>query len=144
MLRLDAGDDPIHALEELARRQGISAGVVVSGIGLFSRATLGYWNGSTYAPLEVTVPHEVVSLQGSIAEADGRPSVHLHAALAGPDHRVVGGHLLKATVGLLLELLVDSFAGHAFGRPLVEELGVRRIDLGADPARRAAPGPAAP
>lgn len=144
MLRLDPGDDLIGALEELAQRHRIAAGVVTSGIGQLARATVAYWNGSRYVPLELDDPHELVSLQGTIAEDEGRPSVHLHAGLADRDHRLRGGHLLNGTVGLTAEIHVHGFDGHAFGRPLVEELGVRITDLAPGRPARDGPGPTTP
>ncbi len=129
MLRLDDGQELFEALTGFAEREQVRAAAIAFGIGMFRRATVGYWDGQQYRPKELTVPHEVVGLHGSIARADGRPSVHLHAALAGPDHGLVGGHLMSATVGVLQELLVETFPGRTFGRPLVESFGLRMLDL---------------
>lgn len=128
MLRLDQGQDLFATLSNFAREHAIRAAVVVSGIGMLRDVTVGYWNGSEYVRHELPQPHELVGLHGSIAEADG-PSVHLHAALAGPDHSLVGGHLMRATVWVLNELLIDTFPGRTFGRPIDETLGLRKLDL---------------
>ncbi len=134
MLRLDDGQDLFATLTEFARREDIQAAAVVSGIGMVRRATIGYWDGSRYQPRELTVPHEMVALHGSIARADRAPSIHLHIAVAGPDHHIVGGHLMQATVGVLHEILLVTFPGHTFGRPMSETFGLRMLDLepGAD------------
>jgi uncharacterized protein len=129
MLRFEDGLDLFETLSEWARHEDVRAAAVVSGVGMFRRATVGYWDGTQYRPHELAVPHEVVALHGSIARADGGPSLHLHAGLAGPDHRLVGGHLLRATVGVLQEVLVEAFPGRTFGRPLVESFGLRMLDL---------------
>jgi len=129
VLRLDDGQDLFGALTEFAEREGVTAGAVLFGIGMFRRAAFGYWNGSEYVAHELSVPHEVVALHGTIARADGRPSIHLHGAVAGPDHRLLGGHLLRATVGMLQEVVLETFPGRAFGRPLVESFGLRMLDL---------------
>jgi len=129
MLRLDDGQDLFEVLASFASREGVRAGTVVFGIGMLRRATFGYWDGTQYVPHEVTVPHEVVALHGTIAQVDGAPSLHLHCAAAGPDHRIVGGHLLRATVGMLQEVLVETFPGRAFGRPMVESFGLKMLDL---------------
>jgi len=129
MLRLDDGQDLFAELVAFAEREQLRAAAIAFGIGMFRRAVLGYWDGAQYVRSPLSVPHEVVGLHGSIAVADGRPSVHLHAALAGPDHRLVGGHLIEATVGVLQELLVEAFPGRTFGRPLVESFGLRMLDL---------------
>ena len=129
MLRLDDGQDLFETLVGFANREQVTAATIVFGIGMFRRATFGYWDGKQYQPHDLEVPHEVVALHGTIARADGMPSVHLHGAVAGPDHRLVGGHLLRATVGVLQEMLVRTFPGRTFGRPLVESWGLRMLDL---------------
>jgi len=129
MLRLDDGQDLFETMSEWAQAEDVRAAAVVSGIGMFRRAAVGYWDGTQYRPSELTVPHEVVALHGSIARADDAPSLHLHAALAGPDHRLVGGHLLRATVGVVQEVVVETFPGRTFGRPMAESFGLRMLDL---------------
>ncbi len=129
MLRLDDGQDLFETLSSFAEREHVTAAAVLFGIGMFRAATFGYWDGQQYRPEELKVPHEVVALHGSIARADGAPSIHLHGAVAGPDHRLVGGHLLRATVGVLQEMVVSTFPGRTFGRPLVESWGLRMLDL---------------
>lgn len=129
VLRLDDGQDLFQALTDFARKEDVRAATVSFGIGMFAKASLGYWDGTQYRAHEIEAPHEVVGLHGTIARADGQPSVHLHAALAGPDHRLVGGHLLRATVKVLQEISVDALPGRSFGRPMVESFGLRMLDL---------------
>jgi len=129
MLRFDEGQDLFEALTAFAEREAVRAGAVTFGIGMLRAASFGYWDGGKYVPHDLTAPHELIALHGSIARADARPSVHLHAAAAGPDHRLVGGHLLRATVGVLAEVGVETFPGRTFGRPLVESYGLRMLDL---------------
>jgi uncharacterized protein len=129
MVRLDDGQDLFEALTSFAREHEVRAAAVLFGIGMFRSATFGYWDGTQYRPEALTVPHEVVALHGTIAEADGQPSIHLHGAVAGPDHRLVGGHLLRAIVGVLQEVAIEAFPGRVFGRPLNESWGLRMLDL---------------
>jgi uncharacterized protein len=134
MLRLSEKEDLHEQIAAFATATGVRAAAVVMGIGMLSEASIGYWDGREYATRELTTPHELLSLQGSIAMADGRPSVHLHATLAGPTHAVVGGHLVRGRVGILAELLVSGFPGRTFGRPMVESLGLRALDLEPPPS----------
>lgn len=136
MVRLDAGEELFDSLGSFARARNVRAGAILEGIGFLSHASVAYWNGREYDATAVDVGHELVGLHGSIAEVDGAPSLHLHGTLAGPDHRVIGGHFLRGTVGILVELYGESFPGQVFGRPLEETLGLRRLDL--------CPGPAPP
>jgi predicted DNA-binding protein with PD1-like motif len=129
VLRLDEGQDLFEVLTSFAEREHVTAGAILFGIGMFRSATFGYWDGTQYRPHALAAPAEVVALHGTIAEADGHPSIHLHGAVAGPDHHLVGGHLLKATVGILQELVLETFPGRAFGRPMVESVGLRMLDL---------------
>ncbi len=128
MLRLDQGQDLFPALSTFARDHSIRAAVVVSGVGMLKDAVIGYWNGSEYVQKTLPEPHEVVGLHGSLAEAEG-PSVHLHVALAAPDHTLVGGHLMRGTVWILNEIFVDTFPGRTWARPMDETLGLRKLDL---------------
>jgi uncharacterized protein len=134
MLRLDDGQDLFETLNRFAESEKVGAAAVMFGIGMFRRATFGYWDGKQYQPHDLAEPAEVVALHGTVARADGVPSVHLHGAVAGPDHRLVGGHLMRATVGVLQEMVLETFPGRTFGRPLVESWGLRMLDLepGAD------------
>ncbi len=132
VLRLDQGQDLFTTLGDFARVQGIRAGAVLSGIGMLRSVTIGFWNGREYAQTELPEPHELVALHGSIAEAEGSPSVHLHAALAGPDHRMIGGHLVRGTVWVLGELVLEAYPGRIFARPIDETLGLRKLDLEPD------------
>lgn len=134
MLRFHEGEDLFGTLSGFAQEASVRAGVIVSGIGMLSRATVGYWNGREYDPKELTGPHELVALHGSIAVADGAPSVHLHASLSGPDHGTVSGHLMRATVGVLAEVYVETFPGRTFGRPMNESVGLRGLDLEPGPS----------
>ncbi len=129
LLRLDDGQDLFEAITGFAEKEPVTAGTVVFGIGMLKHATFGYWDGSAYQPHDLKAPHELVALHGTIARADGRPSIHLHAAAAGPDHHLVGGHVLRAQVGVLGEVGVETFPGRTFGRPLVESFGLRMLDL---------------
>lgn len=135
MLRLDEGQDLFEALTSFAEKEHVTAGAILFGIGMFRSATFGYWDGTQYRPHDLVAPAEVVALHGTIAQADGHPSIHLHGAVAGADHHLVGGHLLRARIGILQEVVIETFTGRAFGRPLVESIGLRMLDLepGANP-----------
>ncbi len=129
MLRLGDGDDLFASLSELARSEGIRAAAVLSGIGMLHHAEVGYWNGREYEWASLDEPHELVAMHGSIAVVEGSPSIHLHVGLADRQHRLRGGHLRKATVGVVGEVSLETFAGRTFGRPMNETLGLRTLDL---------------
>jgi predicted DNA-binding protein with PD1-like motif len=130
MLRFAEGEELPDALAAFARRHAVRAAAVPMGIGQLTRAKLGFWNGSEYESREWTTPVELVSMSGSIAEADGAPSIHLHATLGLQDHAAAAGHVMSGRVGLLLEMLVVPFPERTFARPMDEAVGLRRLDLG--------------
>lgn len=134
MVRLDDGADLFDGLRAFASEHHIRAASIVEGIGMLRTAEVGYWNGREYDPHRLTVPHELIAMHGSIAEVDGAPSLHLHVALGGPNHAVVGGHLLRAQVGILVEAYIREFPGKVFGRPMDESFGLRRLDLAPGPS----------
>ncbi len=129
LLKLDENSDLFETLTGFAEKEDLRAATVPFGIGMFYESSFGYWDGSRYQPHETSGRQEVVALHGTIARADGRPSIHLHGAVSGADHVLRGGHLLRAKVGVLLELAVDAFPNRTFGRPMVESVGLRVLDL---------------
>lgn len=143
MLRMETGEELLETLGGFAGRQGLKAAAVGMGIGQLRSATLGYWNGQEYEAKEVEEPTELISLAGSIADTEGRPSVHLHAALGLRSHATVSGHVLRGTVGLLAEVLVEAFPSRSFSRPLDESLGLRTLRLG-PPVAPPSPDPTGP
>jgi predicted DNA-binding protein with PD1-like motif len=130
MVRLVEGERLPDAFAEFARANAIRAAAIPMGIGQLTATRVAFWNGSEYVPRDLATPVELVSLAGSIAEADGEPSVHLHATLGLADHTAVAGHLVSGTVGLLVEAVLETFPGQTFARPFDESVGLRRLELG--------------
>jgi predicted DNA-binding protein with PD1-like motif len=133
MIRLETGEELLESLGRFAEERGVHSAAVGMGIGQLREATLGYWNGQKYESNVWEEATELISLAGSIAEDDGRPSVHLHASLGLRTHATVSGHVLRGTVGLLAEVLVETFPSRTFSRPLDESLGLRTLRLSAAP-----------
>lgn len=111
-LRLPPGADLRRALEALVRDDPSLAGFVVSGIGSLDDPSLRL----AYAddPCVLPGPHEVLTLAGSVS-VDG---AHLHAAVAGADGRVTGGHVaagcrVRTTMEILLACTGDGVLGRA-------------------------------
>jgi predicted DNA-binding protein with PD1-like motif len=80
----------------------------LSGIGAFRSARLGYFDveARDYVPIVLNEQVEVLSLQGTIAQAQDQPIVHAHVVLGTRDGTAHGGHLLQAYVRPTLELIV--------------------------------------
>ena len=109
IVKLGPGDSYIECLIEACKKGGARTAVVISSIGQFVEASLGYYvSKGDYSPMSISVPHELVSVSGIISADEEGHSAHLHASLAGPDKEVIGGHLLKGTVGLTCETVLLS------------------------------------
>ena len=143
MLRFETGEELLETLAQFSQDHGLRAAAVMMGIGQLRTATLAYWNGQEYEAQEIRGPTELVSLAGSVAVADGRPSVHLHASLGLRNQATLSGHVIHASVGVLLEVRLDAFPAHGFSRPMDEGLGLRTLRLDPEaPDGRPRPGAA--
>ena len=108
---LDRGDEVLDCLSGFAERHELSAGRV-TGIGAFSRATLGFFDRESkdYVKIEIDEQTEVLSMLGDIALADGKPKLHLHVVLGKRDGSAHGGHLLAGSVWPTLEVIITESA----------------------------------
>lgn len=123
VVRLEPGDEVHASLLAAAQASGLKQAVVISGIGQFTRSTLGFFTGSEgiYATQEFVGPGEVLSLVGNICDRDGKLAGHLHAVIARDDFSVYGGHLVEAQVGATMEVLLLVVEGiHMFRK--IEQL----------------------
>ncbi|TMJ62438.1 MAG: DNA-binding protein [Alphaproteobacteria bacterium] len=107
------GDEAMGALQQFVREQQIDA-AALTAIGAFERAVIGYfdWVTKDYKRIPVAEQVEVLSLLGDVAEADGKPTLHIHAVLGKSDGTVVGGHLLEGHVRPTLEVILTQPPAH--------------------------------
>jgi len=112
VIRLEAGEDIVPALNAFCAEQNITAGSL-HGLGAVSEATLGYMSmrKKEYVRRDFRGELEVVNLTGNVTVMEGKPFVHAHAVLAGYDEmglmrdfQAVGGHLFRGIVSLMVEI----------------------------------------
>lgn len=105
----EVGDEAVAELTRLADEQGVGA-AGVTGVGGFSRATLGYFDvdAKSYVEIPVDEQVEVLSLTGDITCKGDEHQVHLHVVCGRRDGSTVGGHLMNAVVRPTLELVVTK------------------------------------
>jgi uncharacterized protein len=109
-VRLDPGEEIVAALAEFAGREHVRAGEV-TGIGSVSEAELGYFVRSTGQYVRRRFAggdSEIGSLTGNFSELDGRPFLHAHVVIAGPDWAAHAGHLLSAIIAVTGEFQIVS------------------------------------
>lgn len=110
ILRLDPGDEIIDSLLKLAEKENILF-ANVTGIGASDDIVIGVYD------LEDRQYHkkkfegrnyEIVSLSGNINRMNGKPYVHLHAAIGSPRYSSFeGGHLDEARISATAEIVLN-------------------------------------
>lgn len=126
---LDDGEEAFSALQEFARKEGISA-ASLTAIGAFSRATVGWFDFASKSYKEIAVDEqcEVLSAIGDVAVGDdGKASLHVHVVLGLSDGSTRGGHLLKGTVHPTLEVVLTETPAKLRRRKR-PDLGIALID----------------
>ncbi len=101
--KLEHEEDLFGQLKKIYEDVDSKGMLILSGIGMLENFELGYYQfeKGSYEFKKYDTPMELVSMKGSIA-SDG--SIHIHAALAGDDHVLQGGHLKGGNVFNVLEL----------------------------------------
>ncbi len=109
-IRMEDGEDFFESIKTVCRNYNVESGVVINGIGMLRDLKIGYWDGKEYKVDEIEVPVELVSMQGNIgtSENDGDPIVHIHIAVAKPDHTVVGGHFVSGIINNTGEIFLQK------------------------------------
>lgn len=133
--RFNPGEDVYRSMEALCREQGITAGVLLSGIGSLDgvrfcdirpleheKCGCGYGD-----PITMEGLFELLSISGVIGRAeDGAPNLHLHFTFADGTGRVCGGHMGEGcTVKMTVEGVIGVLDGVAMERKYAPELDVK-------------------
>lgn len=110
VLRLKPNSDLLDSIMEFVEREGIKAGIILSGTGLLKRGRLRNCKSfpkdfpitdENRAYMGFERPLELLSLSGNISEAEGKPSIHAHVVLSFVDgDRIIalGGHLIEGCI----------------------------------------------
>jgi len=130
VIRLDDGESVHTGLEQALGENMVKSGVVLGGVGMITDFKLGYYDGKEYITKEFKEPHELVSLQGTVAHGgSGQLLLHLHCAVADKEKVVSGGHLLSARVKYMNELAVLRFVDVELGRHKNERTGLMELEI---------------
>lgn len=90
-------------MKRLAKKENIDSAIILSAIGMLENTEIGYFTGKEYKVERIEKPMELVSLQGNIGRGDDI-ICHFHVALAGENHELKGGHLLRGDVKVVNEI----------------------------------------
>ena len=118
LARLERGEEITEALDQFLQDKDIKAGTV-TGLGGIENAELGFFDLPTKTYQRKTVPGnlELVHYAGNITLVDGRPFIHAHAVVSGPDFKAWAGHFFSAKVAITGEFVIRPAAWEVDRQP---------------------------
>ncbi len=110
VLVLSRGEELVGTVTAFLEEQGIRGGFLF-GLGALSGPTLAYFDPAEgeYRKRTFEEDMELGSLVGSVGTVDGRPFLHAHATVCGPELVAFTGHLVEGKAGATVEILLTVF-----------------------------------
>ncbi len=132
LVRLDHGADIVKQVSDFLDKEKIEAAIFFA-IGALIKAEIAYYDQASheYKAISIKEPAELVSCIGNVSLRDGQPFLHVHAAMAFSDGRVVGGHLTSGLV-FAAEVFIQELSGEALVRTHDSATGLYLWDSGTD------------
>lgn len=129
LIRLELGEEVTASLEGFLTEKEIHAGSV-TGLGGVKDAELGYFDlpTKTYQRKVVEGNLELIHYGGNITLLDGKPFIHAHAVVSGPDFKPSSGHFFSARVAITGEFVIRP-ADWEVDRKLDGHLGLKLMDF---------------
>lgn len=128
---LDAGDEVMSSLSDVAEQEGLSA-ASFTAVGALASATLGWYDlaAQRYEEIAVSEQAELLSLVGDVSLGPDGRQVHAHAVVGLRSGCTRGGHLLAGTVRPTVEIVLTASPA-VLRRTFRPEVGIALIDLDA-------------
>ena len=122
--RIDRGEEILAAVREIAGAEHIQL-ASVSALGATNDFTVGVYNvdEKQYHANDFKGNFEIVSLTGTINTMDGEFYTHLHISAGDEKGQVFGGHLNRAVVSAVCEMVITVIDG-VVDRRFSEEIGL--------------------
>ncbi len=122
--RIDRGEEILAAVREIAGTEHIQL-ASVSALGATNDFTVGVYNvdEKQYHANDFKGNFEIVSLTGTINTMDGEFYTHLHMSAGDEKGQVFGGHLNRAVVSAVCEMVITVIDG-VVDRRFSEEIGL--------------------
>ena len=122
--RIDRGEEILAAVREIAGAEHIQL-ASVSALGATNDFTVGVYNvdEKQYHANDYKGSFEIVSLTGTINTMDGEFYTHLHMSAGDEKGQVFGGHLNRAVVSAVCEMVITVIDG-VVDRRFSEEIGL--------------------
>jgi uncharacterized protein len=101
------GDEAFPGLVEFAEKYHVTS-AHFTAIGALNGATLGWFDPQRkmYKKILIEGQHEVIGMIGDITLYQGKPVVHTHMVVGGPEGTTRAGHVLAAYASPTLEVMV--------------------------------------
>jgi predicted DNA-binding protein with PD1-like motif len=108
--RVKPGSDLLRSLQKVAAEEGVTSGIILSGVGLLKQARLRNCKSlpkkypitdANRTFLSFEKPLEILSISGNVTLAEMELVVHAHLTLSsveGEEITVIGGHLIEGCV----------------------------------------------
>jgi len=128
-LRLEKDEEVLSSIMQFAEKEKIGAGAFF-GLGAIKQFELGYYSMETrsYEKRSFEEDMEVGNISGNIAYLEGKPFVHTHVTVCGPELKAWTGHLFTAKVAITLEIFVYSTSSK-IERRMDSAVGLNLLDL---------------
>ena len=122
--RIDRGEEILAAVREIAGAEHIQL-ASVNALGATNDFTVGVYNvdEKQYHANDYKGNFELVSLTGTINTMDGEFYTHLHMSAGDEKGQVFGGHLNRAVVSAVCEMVITVIDG-VVDRRFSEEIGL--------------------
>ena len=122
--RIDRGEEILAAVRKIAGAEHIQL-ASVSALGATNDFTVGVYNvdEKQYHANDFKGNFEIVSLTGTVSTMDGRFYAHLHMSAGDEKGQVFGGHLNRAVVSAVCEMVITVIDG-VVDRRFSEEIGL--------------------
>lgn len=132
LARFEHGEAVVPALSTLCTKEGISSGWFFLFGAVRGGKLVAGPKDSTLPPdpvwREFADPFEIVGM-GSIAERDGRPSVHLHASLGRGNEVLTGCIRREGEAFIVVEAMILEILGVGATRAVDDRFGLELLDL---------------
>lgn len=112
LFRMKQGSDILESLTAFCEREKVKA-AAISVIGATSEVTVGYYDQVRHEYHRKTFRQEmeILSCLGNASLKEGKPFLHLHAAMGDVELRVWGGHLFPGSKVFAAEAHVQELDG---------------------------------
>lgn len=122
--RIDKDEEILEKIEEIALKENIKL-ANINALGATSEFTVGVYkvDEKKYYANEFKGSYEIVSLTGTINTMNGEFYTHIHMSAGNDKGEVFGGHLNKAIVSAVCEMVIDVIEG-TVDRIYDEEIGL--------------------